>query len=88
MGIDTLYIEKRFVVCDGFDYGFIGGASGMIERNILAFMGVFPDNDIKNTVEAFTNKHGVSIKYLTEKPMFDVGSIIPFIEYSKGTTST
>ncbi len=82
-GIDTLYIDKRFVICAGFDYGFIGGASGMIDKNVLAFTGVFTDTDIKNKVETFSAKHGVRIEYLTNKPMFDVGSIIPIIELSE-----
>ncbi len=79
-GMDTLYIDKHFVKCDGFNYGFIGGASGMIDRNILAFTGIFTDPNTKNAVEAFSGKHGVGIVYLTDEPMFDVGSIIPFIE--------
>ncbi len=83
-GIDTLYLDKRFVTCDGFDYGFIGGASGMIDKNVLAFTGFFSDTDTRTKVETFLSKYGVKAEYLTDKPMFDVGSIIPFMEISKG----
>jgi len=83
-GIDALYIDKRFVICEGFDYGFIGGASGMIAKNVLAFTGIFTDEHTKNVVETFLSKYGVRADYLTDKPMFDVGSIIPILEYSEG----
>ena len=79
-GIDTLYIDNRFVICDGYDYGFIGGACGMIDKNILAFTGVFTDTKIKSQVESFADKYGVKTVYLTNNPMFDVGSIIPMTE--------
>ena len=79
-GIDVLYIDKRFILCNGFDYGFIGGACGMIDKNVLAFTGVFNDTSIRNNVETFLSKYGVYAEYLTDKPMFDVGSIIPYVE--------
>ena len=37
--IDVLLIKKGYVSLDGFDYGFIGGASAKFSKNTLAFIG-------------------------------------------------
>ena len=52
----------------------------MIDKNVLAFTGLFTDDVIRKQVESFADNHGVAIEYLTDEPMFDVGSIIPFVE--------
>ncbi len=75
-GIDVLKITKGYVKLSGYDYGFIGGASGLIESNVLAINGdinLHPDG--KRMVE-FCEKYGVSVKCLNKEPIYDVGSII------------
>lgn len=75
-GIDVLKITKGYVKLEGYDYGFIGGASGLIEKDVLAINGninLHPDG--KRMIE-FCEKHGVNVKSLNNEPLYDVGSII------------
>ena len=74
-GVDVLLIEKGHIDLNGYDYGFIGGASGLISKNKLAFTGnvkLYPDYEaIKN----FCNDRGVEIISLSEKKLYDYGSL-------------
>lgn len=74
-GIDTLKITPGHISLYGMD-GFIGGASGLLGENRLAFNGSIsfhPDSDI---IRSFCAKHGVEIIELSEKLLTDIGSIL------------
>lgn len=75
-GIDVLKISQGHIELKGMDYGFIGGASGLIERNVLAFNGevsAHPDGEI---IKNFCKEHNVKIKELKNGSMTDIGTII------------
>lgn len=75
-GIDVLRIQKGHVKLDGYDYGFIGGCSGLIENKLVAFNGnVFLHPDCKRILD-FCYNHSVGIVNLCDKELYDVGSII------------
>ncbi len=80
-GMDALYLPEPFVKLDGFDHGFIGGASFKISKSELAFTGAIEDTNIKNKIESFLSERGIKPTYLTDKPIFDIGSAIPLTEY-------
>lgn len=80
VGMDALYLEKPFVALEGFDYGFIGGAAFKISANELAFTGVIENYIIKGQIERFLNERNIKPVYLTDKPIFDIGSAIPLTE--------
>ena len=71
-GIDVLKIRKGHVLISKYDYGFIGGCCGLIEKNLLAFNGnvfVHPDSA---EISEFCYKYSVS---LCDRELYDIGSI-------------
>jgi len=79
-GIEVLKIASVGITLSGFDEGFIGGASFKIAPNKLAFSGVLNDHPNKAEIEIFVELHGITPVYLTDKPIFDIGSFIPILE--------
>ena len=79
-GIEALLGEKDIAALDGFEYGFIGGASFKIDRNKIAFTGIIKKTDEKNKIESFLSRRGIEAIYLTEHELFDIGSAIPLTE--------
>lgn len=80
-GIDALYLSEPFVKLEGFDYGFIGGAAFKISATDLAFTGKIIDTIIENKIESFLSKRNINPIYLTDTPIFDIGSAIPLTEH-------
>ncbi len=79
-GMSVLTVSEKLAALDGFEHGFIGGASFKISRNEMAFTGVINAPDERSRIERFLNERGVSAVYLTDEPLFDIGSAIPIIE--------
>ena len=74
-GLNVLLINPGNVKLEGYDTGFIGGASGKIEDEIV-FNGnlrLHPDFD---RIEKFISNRGLKLKYFTEYELTDIGSII------------
>jgi len=79
-GLDCLLISKGDVNLDGFDYGFIGGSAGMIDKNHLLFFGDITKHRSFDKIEEFLQKHGCRFDYIENYPLSDIGGIIPIIE--------
>lgn len=79
-GIDVLLVEPGHVELPGFEYGFLGGASFKLSKNAIAFTGALDKHPDKERILDFLHERGVSPVYLTEKAVFDVGSILPLTE--------
>ncbi len=75
--LDVLKIDTGFISLYGYDYGFIGGCCGKLDKNILAFTGKISEHKNYNDIKAFLNNHSVNILELSNKPLVDIGSIIP-----------
>lgn len=76
-GIDVLKIHEGHIKLKGLNYGFIGGSTGLISKNILAVNGnikTHPDCDL---IRDFCKQHGVNIISLNNGEIEDIGSIIP-----------
>ena len=74
-GIDTLLVSSGDVRLDGYDCGFIGGASGTDEKNVY-FCGntdLHPDGD---KIKEFCEKHGKTAVSLSDEPLYDYGTLI------------
>ena len=71
-GIKPILIEVGEVSLDGFEYGFIGGASGTAEEAVL-----FSGRVSKNIAEIVKNE-GRSVTILSDVALRDIGSIISF----------
>lgn len=79
-GIDVLLLKKGYVRLKGFEYGFIGGCCGKIDKNTLAFNGDITKHPEYNKIKQFLNKHNVKDLSLHDGELEDIGSIIPLTE--------
>ena len=75
--IDVLLIRPGFIALPGLAYGFIGGATGKINPDTLVVAGTIKYHPDYTKIKSFCAKHGVHVKNLIDKPMLDIGSIIP-----------
>ncbi len=74
-GIDTLLISAGHVDLPGYNYGFIGGASGLC-GNTLYFAGRIEDHPDYETIKDFSEKHGTELVSLGDEKLYDVGSLL------------
>ncbi|SKA89106.1 hypothetical protein SAMN05443428_10975 [Caloramator quimbayensis] len=80
--IDNLIITPGYIDLFNFSYGFIGGASGKLSKDKIAFFGnakLHPDYD---KIYLFLLKNRKKIINLSENKMVDLGTLIPLKEYS------
>lgn len=75
--VDTLLIDDGDINIWGWEHGFIGGASGMLDDKTLAFCGNVQLHPCGHQIENFCFKHNVSVVSLADDVLFDYGSIIP-----------
>lgn len=76
-GIESLLIEPGEILLEGMNYGFIGGASGLLSNNILSFTGSLERIKDNYKIFDFLSSKGIEVKILSTKQIFDIGSIIP-----------
>ena len=74
--IDALLIENKGIVLKGYEVGFFGGATGLIEKNLLAVNGNISLHMDCNRILQFCSKYGVTVLSLSDEPIYDVGTII------------
>ena len=77
-GMDVLLIFSKEVSLNGFPNGFIGGASGFIKNNTLAFCGDLSTHNEFLKIKSFIEERKVNIKCLSSTKMCDLGSILYF----------
>ena len=77
---DVEFVSKGSIGLDGYNYGFIGGCCGKIDKNTIAFNGRIESHaDYKIIIDAL-NRNNVGFVELTDKPLYDIGGIIPLCE--------
>ncbi len=76
-GIDVLAVSKGSVRLRGFDYGFLGGATGRISENTVAFCGDIDYHPDCDKIKKFLEKYGLCPMSLDKNQLYDIGSIIP-----------
>lgn len=79
-GLDVLLISPEGVSLEGFDCGFIGGAAFKISREVLAFTGRLDKHPDREAILSFLDRYKVEPLYLTEAPIFDIGSGLAITE--------
>lgn len=82
LGMQVLRISPGFVALDGFSYGFIGGASFKLSEKALAFTGRLDDHPDCRRILSFLREREIEPLFLTQEPIFDIGSAIPILEMS------
>ncbi len=79
-GIDVLKICDGYIRLKGMSYGFIGGASGLISKDMLAVNGNINTHPDSKLISDFCGKYGVAVVSLNSGEIEDIGSIIPVCE--------
>ena len=79
-GLSVLLISPGHILLDGFPYGFIGGSSFKIAENKMAFTGKLDAHPDCDRILRFLAQQEVEAVYLTDEPIFDIGSAIPILE--------
>ncbi len=78
--IDSILISKGSIRLKGFDYGFIGGCTGLIDKNNMLFNGDLNCHTDCNKIIDFLGKYSVKPIIIENRPLEDIGSIIPLCE--------
>lgn len=79
--IDALLIEPdNSIILEPFDMGFIGGATGLIGRNRLAFTGDIKHHKNFKEILNFLSLKNVDMVMLNDDRLMDLGTIIPIIQ--------
>lgn len=80
--IDVLKISQGFIELPGYDYGFIGGCSGLLAPDTLCFTGDIRTHPDYDNIFSFCRNHGVYMLSLSKKGsnLSDIGSVLPLIE--------
>jgi hypothetical protein len=79
-GLDVLLINPGYIRLDGFSYGFIGGSTFKISKQKIAFTGTLDSHPDKAKILNFLHDRQIEPVYLTNQPIFDIGSAIPITE--------
>ena len=74
--IDVLLVSAGSIDLSPFEYGFIGGASGLVEKNKLAFCGNISLHPEYEAIYNFCKKYNVEIINLSLEKPCDIGTII------------
>lgn len=82
LGYDVLLVRKGSVKLNGFDYGFIGGCSGKISHDTLAFSGDLKTHCDCQKIISFLKERHIDYISLCSGELIDIGSIIPITQYS------
>lgn len=74
-GIDVLLVSSGGVRLNGYDCGFIGGASGADKDNVY-FCGNVDLHHDGERIKEFCQKHGKVALSLSDEPLYDYGTLI------------
>ena len=77
---DTLLISKGSIRLQTKEYGFIGGVTGKLDENVLAFNGRIESHTDHNKIFDILDKYNIIADELLDEPLEDIGSIIPLSE--------
>lgn len=73
----ALLVSKGSVSLVGQNYGFLGGASGLLGKDHIFFNGDISSHTDFPEIKQFLDYHKVKYTDIKNKPLTDVGSIIP-----------
>lgn len=76
-GIESFLTEHGGIDLKGLNYGFLGGASGLLSKKCIAFSGNLESIEDNYKLIDFINSKGFEIVYLSNERAVDYGSILP-----------
>lgn len=74
ISLDVLRVSEGHITLDGYDHGFIGGASG-VYGNAVFFCGDVLSHPDGNVIVDFCRAHGFDVLSLSDEPLCDMGTI-------------
>lgn len=80
-GIDALHITDGNIELRGLDSGFIGGATGLLEKNLLAVNGDIMTHPNADEIKQFCKKHKTEIICLKDGILTDIGTVISNVDF-------
>lgn len=78
-GVDVLQICAGHIELMGYDYGFIGGASALIDKDRLLFFGDITKHPDYPLIHSFLQKHNITEVH-SQGPLTDIGGMVPLME--------
>ena len=81
IGLDVLKIRPGFINLPGYNYGFIGGACTLIDKNIIVFTGDINTHPDCELIYNFISERNIEIINLTSGTLIDIGGMIQLKEY-------
>lgn len=75
--IDVLLIKPGYISLPGLNYGFFGGATGLISPQTLLISGSLLQHPNYSDILGFCKKYNIKIANLCKTKIFDTGSLIP-----------
>ena len=78
---DVLLVSKNSIGLKGYNYGFIGGCSGKIDKDKIAFNGEIECHSDSKAIIDFLNKYKIKPVELKKGRLEDIGGILPLIQY-------
>lgn len=81
-GVDVLRIQPGYISLPGYEYGFIGGCTGLLGPRLLAVCGGLESHPDGKRILAFTMFHGVDVLSIPtpDGKLWDIGGIVPLEE--------
>lgn len=79
-GVNVLFIKPGFIDLTAYNTGFIGGCCVKLSKSVIAFTGHFKKHPDKDEILNYIKNAGIEIEYLSDRSVFDVGSILPLKE--------
>ena len=73
--VEVLTVSPGHVVLSGYDYGFLGGASGLVD-GVLWFAGDLSRHPDFDKIMDFLDRRKIAVRWFPDIPLTDVGSII------------
>ncbi len=77
--IDCMFINPEVVYLKGYNHGFIGGCTGLINEKIFLSTGKIFDKIIIDAFKQFIQSSGYLYEEASSQQIIDLGSIIPII---------
>lgn len=78
--VNVFGIDAGGIRLYNYDYGFIGGSTGLLDRNVLGLTGNINKYLFKDKLKKILNMKKIWVKSLTQDEIIDTGSIIPLLE--------
>lgn len=78
--IEVLTVKPNNIYLSDAHFGFLGGASGKLDKNLLYFNGNLEEHESYNEIIHFLDNHKIKPFYKTNRKLTDFGGLIPLTE--------